>query len=174
MKPVYSKKSWVLVQMLSGLPLTSRKNEGNRRLSPPSIFAEKQNLKCNSLKRASSKNIDFLFSSARKWICNSEWFFSNVYENECVINFLIFISFIIFHHLFSMGYVTCKGNLKKTSFKYQILTEGRCIAHLSFLILIESINLWLYGKILCCFYVPCLHGRWSVISYLASCFKCVR
>lgn len=63
---------------------------------------------------------------------------------------------------------------KKTSFKYQLLTEGHCIAHLSFLILIESINLWLYGKIFCCFYVPYLCGRWSVISYLASCFKCVR
>lgn len=174
MKTVCSKKSWVLVQMLSGLPLMSGKNEGNRRWNPPSIFVEKQNLKCNSFKRTSSKNIAFLFSSARKWLCNSEWFFSNVSENECVINFLIFISFIIFHHLFSMAYVTCKGNLKKSSFNYQLLRERHCIAHLSFLILIESINLWLYGKTICCFYVPYLCGRWSVISYLASCFKCIR
>lgn len=56
-----------------------------------------------------------------------------------------------------MAYGTCKGNLKENSFKYQLLTEWRCIAHLSFLILIESINVWLYGKYFAVFmYLVCV------------------
>lgn len=109
MKPVCSQKSWVLVQMLSGLPLTPGKNEGNRRWSSPFLLAEKQNLKCNSLKRASSQNFAFLFSSAKKWICNSEWFLSKIHENECVINCLTFISFF-----FRWPMVLARETWKKT------------------------------------------------------------